>query len=868
MMKLSATRTKTLSRLGLRRRYIFDLPLVAALLVALALRLLLWGRIPRTGLISDEGEYLSAASWLAHGHGFDWYQGYLWTRAPLYPLFLAAHLRAFGDSLASINVTQTLLSLINVALVYFLAHYLIADHQPPTTDRRPTITEDEATHHTQTVSAFCVPGLAALLMALYFPFALYAQTLLSETLFITLLLGGFLALARWTTHDRRRTTDERDHAGGSRVFGPHMWLAGAGVLFGLATLTRSITLLFLPVVALWVLVQRPAPSGSAPTPPAQGLTRNRFLAALVFLACAGTMLLPWTVYNSRIYHGLVLVDTSGAFNLLLGGRTAYDGKRQDAPPRNFVLALLDDRLTLDARRALVADACLTRRDDQRLRDALARPASAITQAERQQLMTAEGLCLIGARPLAFLTKSLAELADLFQINYSGDERFADGYTTGRLPPWYALSLFLFDDTLYILILPLAVIGWALSRRQLRIADTTLPREGRNTRQSTICNLQSAIGTWWLYNILLAPLLFAINRFRLPLLPFAFIFAAYALVALRRGQWAALRSRRGLAWALLALALALVATTPYTYLGLRAGATDQQTLAPSYLGPDPSSLASTQRAITSRPRYLATEQLRLALQTGDLVAADTIVSSDALDPRMATLGRALLAGRRGRFDEGLRILPADDALVTDRLYRVLVGVVRGDLLRGKGDRNGARAIFTQRVIDDANPAQWAWDWLHPVPLPTNHIDLAGNLDLGYIAGCYLGEGDASQQPPANFRWCTDGAQLRFPGAGTGAPQMLALRADGRGWLAGWLPVSPVRVQLGDHDAGAFTPSHDDVQIFTVALPASPPGADVVVTLRTPTFIPDAARYLSQQGDQVGQVQRLGVRLDWAELRGMQ
>ena len=191
VMKLSATRTKTLSRLGLRPRYAPDLPLIAALLAGLALRLLLWGHVPRTGLISDEGEYLSAASWLAHGHGFDWYQGYLWTRAPLYPLFLAAHLRIFGDSLAPIYITQTLLSLVSVALVYFLARYLF-DHRPPTTDQRPTTNDNQpatgyrlrAAGYGQKTrrffrilhSAFCIPGLAALLMALYLPFALYAQT--------------------------------------------------------------------------------------------------------------------------------------------------------------------------------------------------------------------------------------------------------------------------------------------------------------------------------------------------------------------------------------------------------------------------------------------------------------------------------------------------------------------------------------------------------------------------------------------------------------------------------------------------------------------------------------------------------------------
>src|SRR5215212_7047877 len=106
-----------------RRRIAASLPLVVVLLLALALRLLLWGRIPRTGLISDEGEYLSAANWLAQGRSFSWYQSYLWTRAPIYPLFVAAHLRLFGDTLTPIYITQTLLSLLNVALVYLLAQH-------------------------------------------------------------------------------------------------------------------------------------------------------------------------------------------------------------------------------------------------------------------------------------------------------------------------------------------------------------------------------------------------------------------------------------------------------------------------------------------------------------------------------------------------------------------------------------------------------------------------------------------------------------------------------------------------------------------------------------------------------------------------
>jgi hypothetical protein len=46
---------------------------------------------------------------------------------------------------------------------------------------------------------------------------------------------------------------------------------------------------------------------------------------------------------------------------------------------------------------------------------------------------------------------------------------------------------------------------------------------------------------------------------------------------------------------------------------------------------------------------------------------------------------------------------------------------------------------------------------------------------------------------------------------------------------------------------------------------PEGADVVIELRGPTFVPDAARYLSQQGKAaVGQVHWLMVRLDRVEV----
>jgi hypothetical protein len=804
------------------------LPLLVILLLALALRLLLWSRIPRTGLISDEGEYLSAASWLAQGRNFSWYQGYLWTRAPIYPLFVAAHLRLFGDTLTPVYITQTILSLLNVALVYLLAQHLTDDRRPTTDDRH--------------ASQFFIPIMSALLMAIYLPFALYAQMLLSETLFITLLLAGFLALAIWADGGRRTTDDGRRTKRRTReslAFG--FWpVAVAGGLFGLATLTRSLTLAFLPLAALWLLWR--TENKDYRTKPI--ITRRALVCSLSFVLCSMLVILPWTVYNSaRLYDGLVIVDTSGAFNLLLGARTAYDGGRNDAATRDFGLVLLGQKQVSE----LTTPLCTP----------LPAPLPS-SQAARQSAMMREGLCLIRAKPLAFIQKSLGELVDLFQINYTGAERFANGFGVGRLPRWYTLSLFLLDDTIYVLVLPLAVIGWALMRR--RTKDERRTTNYQHCPSSFVVRPSSLvvlIGLWLLYNIAVAPLLFAINRFRLPLLPFAFIFTAYALAALP-GGWRALRSHYGIVCAALAGLLALVAATPYAYLEPRPN--DAVSRWASYLGPYPSSIAATRIAWRLRPGYLIEQQMMRALGSGDAAAARALVQRSDVTSHTLGIALPLLAGLEGRPDQGLNMLSS----LQNSLRPEEIAVVRGELLRRLGDWDAARLIFTQGFVDDVNPVQWAWDWLHPPSLPNNHIDLAGNLDLGYIAGCYLGEGDRKAQ--GNFRWCTDGAHLRFPAAGTGAPQTLALRADGRGWFDSLKPPATVHVLVGNQEAGVFTPDSQAVGEFQVMLPASPAGADVVVTLHMDTFIPSADRYLSQQGRSVvGQVQRLGVRLDWAELR---
>ncbi len=784
------------------------LPLALVLLVALALRVALWDNLPRQGLISDEAEYLAAADWLAQGRDFTWHQGWLWTRAPLYPLFLAAHMRLFGFDLAPIFVSQTGLSLLNVALVYLLARQVVGDRLPG------------------------AAALAALLAALYLPFAVYPQLVLGETLYLTLLLGAFFLLGRWSAHPAGRG----------------VWLLLAGVLLGLATLTRGLTLGCVPLVAGWAWF------GTRRHREGRG-ARSLAAPALLLLLCAATVL-PWSLHASRLYGGPVVVDTTGAFNLMLGARTAYDGERRDAPTRNFVLALLDTRLLPPERAALLAESCLMQQQDARLLTALERSPSDIPQAERQALMTAEGLCLLRAAPGAFVHKSLTELVDLFTINYTGSERLSGGFSLGRLPPWYTLALFALDDTLYVLLLPLAVLGWAGARH-------TLPAVGRA--------LTLLVGLWWLYNLLTAPLLFAINRFRVPLLPFACIYAACLLVWLLTRRLNLPAPRWLLPYGVLALLLALLAWSPYAYLQ------DPPASWASYLGPYPSSLQNTRIAWEQRATYLREQQVIDALGRGADAEARALIAAGGVPTRTLRLALPLLEGLERQPAMGLELLdpsvrqanpdllPLNATAIISQTKDWEASVVRGDLLRRLGDEAGARAAFTPTFVDDQNPVEWGWRWLYPAP--TSRIDLGGNLDIGYIRGFYLGEGDQTTAGDGTFRWSADEAWLLFPAQGSGTSRQICLRADGRGW--------PQDLALPTFDLLLATAAPEPllvdtlqlrrgVAVYCTELPPVPPGADVVVLLRTPTFVPAAADLLAQQGPQVGQLRRLGLRLDWVEL----
>jgi len=128
-------------------------------------------------------------------------------------------------------------------------------------------------------------GLVAAGLAAFYPeLVWFAAHFWAETLFSVLL---------WWAIERLVASDARGSAFAA---------AGAGLLFGLAILTRETVLHFLPLAALWLAWRRPG-----------GVRR----AALV-VATALLVVLPWTLRNYLVFDAFVPVSTAGALNLWQG----------------------------------------------------------------------------------------------------------------------------------------------------------------------------------------------------------------------------------------------------------------------------------------------------------------------------------------------------------------------------------------------------------------------------------------------------------------------------------------------------------------------------------------------------------------------
>lgn len=413
------------------------LPLVAAACVRAAIAIAFSGTDPA----GDERAYLLLGErWRIEGT----YEG-IW--APGYPALIAALGGLVGDaSTAALRGLQVALGVWNVAWIGALAAAIGG--------RR---------------SGVC----AAWIAALYLPLAGFAGLLYSEPLHLALFTP---ALALLAAASRRSSAATRRAA------------ASAGVLLGLAALVRESSLLFVPILGLWLA--RNAAQGGA----------SRASLAVTMVACSLATILPWTVRNTAVHGQLVpiAISTGGSAHV---GLNSHDV--------NYDLAGLggDPGQAPGVLRAVIRGPA----------PGPWRAADEGAPAARARANVSRGLRYAALHPLFFLRSRAVELVDLLtplsfpvrSLRLASPGRPLRG--TGARLAFAACAVFMVPALLLA-----ALRGWWAMQAS---------------------PAHRALLVWVSGGVLVSALVNGMSRYRLPALPLLIGFSALALVGLRAADGA-------------------------------------------------------------------------------------------------------------------------------------------------------------------------------------------------------------------------------------------------------------------------------------------------------------------------------------------
>jgi hypothetical protein len=259
-------------------------------LVGLAARVLFLLLEPKCDPTGDE------PAWLAIGlrelgrpnRGLNPFRVRLIFWPPLYPYLIAVLNRIF-HSVTSVLWTQVVLGALLVPAVGRAGHLAMG--------RR-------------------VGLVAAAFTALYPDLLWYPAHFWSETLYLSLM---------WWAIERTLAADA------ARSWRPALL---AGVLWGLSSLTRELSLYLVPIVAVWLgwpaiasrrRVRRGAGEPVADVGPAPPTGRAAWGRAAALLLGTVLVVAPWTVRNAIVYHAFVPISTMGGPPLWQGNAQAITG---------------------------------------------------------------------------------------------------------------------------------------------------------------------------------------------------------------------------------------------------------------------------------------------------------------------------------------------------------------------------------------------------------------------------------------------------------------------------------------------------------------------------------------------------------------
>jgi 4-amino-4-deoxy-L-arabinose transferase-like glycosyltransferase len=416
-------------------------PLRALALILLAsavVRVLLWGWFAGEPLyISDERDYNALANNLVEHGEFAFNPGTpVAIRPPLYPFFLAGVYSVFGlDSFQTVRLLQAGMGLLTAVLLYLLGSRV----------------------HSERVGL-----LLAALFSFYPSWLGQANMVLAEAQFTLLFIAACLAVVCFYQS------------------GKLAHLIAAGVLLGLAALTRSVVWMSPPLLAVFVMATWRAPWG------------RRLAAVGLIVGAFAVTIAPWSIRNARVFGEFVPVD-------VMGGRNFMMGNYEHTPLYRSWAAI-----SMDGEKAWHHQ--LRKLDD---------GAYGANQAQVDKAALRQGLKFMIANPGLTLRRSLVKFVDFWGLEREFVAGAAMGYW-GDLPTPVILALAALIMGTYAVMLFAGIYGM-----------TMLPLADRRLHWFLVLVVAYVCG--------IHTLVFAHSRYHLPVIPIVLLFSAVAIVN-RRAIW--------------------------------------------------------------------------------------------------------------------------------------------------------------------------------------------------------------------------------------------------------------------------------------------------------------------------------------------
>ena len=262
----------------------------AIFLLALTVRVLYDVMLPHT-LAFDEPYYDHIASQLASGHGFTFAFSAWFTSIPYKPTSIQEPIYPF---------VLALLKIIFGPDNYYLGAHIV---QAVIGALIPIIIGIRGGR----IFGWGTGVLAAIVLAFYPPLIYFGCLLMTETLYTFLLVGAVIFISKQTQSNRLVN-----------------WLNGT--VFGLACLTRSVLLGFIPVLLIWLWLSSPS-------------RRKGLVSALFTLLGIVSVISPWTMRNYLAHNAFVPIATKGGWNLYFYNYPLpnydFNGRWADIPVPNL-----------------------------------------------------------------------------------------------------------------------------------------------------------------------------------------------------------------------------------------------------------------------------------------------------------------------------------------------------------------------------------------------------------------------------------------------------------------------------------------------------------------------------------------------------